>query len=94
MREKTVKAIARYVSPMRPSRVPKLPPDNSHWLYEPTLDGYRAIAVKNTGKPTLYSKGGQIYDKNFPKVLDALSKTSYIEKMLWEAWGEKDRRPV
>ena len=81
-RTETVKDIARYVSPMRPLRVPKLPPDNSKWLYEPKLDGYRAIAVKNAGRPALYSMDGQIYVKNFPNVLEALSKISHKDFVL------------
>src|SRR5437762_6200961 len=71
---KPVKDAARYIQPMRPLRVPKLPTDNSKWLYEPKLDGYRAIALKNAGRPSLYSMDGQVYDRKFPKVFDALSK--------------------
>ncbi|PYY13640.1 MAG: hypothetical protein DMG60_21530 [Acidobacteria bacterium] len=71
---KPVKDVARYMQPMRPLRVPKLPTDNSKWLYEPKLDGYRAIALKNAGRPTLYSMDGQVYDRKFPEVFDALSK--------------------
>jgi ATP-dependent DNA ligase len=62
---------------MRPLRVQNLPDDSSKWLYEPKLDGYRAIAIKNAGKPTLYSMDAQIYDKNFPKILDALTRISH-----------------
>jgi ATP-dependent DNA ligase len=75
---------ARYVAPMRPLRVPKLPPDNVKWLYEPKLDGYRAIAVKNAGWPSLYSMDAKLYDKNFPKIFDALSRTPCTDFVLDE----------
>src|SRR5881392_1261643 len=71
---KPVRDVARYMHPMRPLRVPNLPSDNSKWLYEPKLDGYRAIVFKNAGRPTLYSMDGQVYDRKFPKVFEALSK--------------------
>jgi bifunctional non-homologous end joining protein LigD len=67
---------------MRPLRVPILPNDNSKWLYEPKLDGYRAIALKNGGSPTLYSMDGQVYDRKFPKVFDALSRIIHKDFVL------------
>jgi len=67
---------------MRPLRVPTLPNDNSKWLYEPKLDGYRAIALKNGGRPTLYSMDGQVYDRKFPNVFDALSKIIHKDFVL------------
>lgn len=79
---KPVKDSARYIQPMRPLRVPTLPSDNSKWLYEPKLDGYRAIAIKNAGRPTLYSMDGQVYDRKFPKVFDALSKIIHKDFVL------------
>src|SRR5437763_10935342 len=79
---KPVKDVARYIQPMRPLRVPKLPSDNSKWLYEPKLDGYRAIAIKNAGRPALYSMDGQVYDRKFPKVFDALSKIIHKDFIL------------
>ena len=69
---KPVKDVARYIQPLRPMRIAKLPTDNSKWLYEPKLDGHRAIALKNADRPTLYSMDGQVYDRKFPKVFDAL----------------------
>jgi ATP-dependent DNA ligase len=79
---KPVKDVARYIQPMRPLRVPKLPSDNSKWLYEPKLDGYRAIALKNAGRPTLYSMDGQVYDRKFPKIFEALSKIIHKDFVL------------
>jgi len=38
--------------------------------------------VKNAGKPTLYSMDGQIYDKNFPKVIESLSQISQKDLVL------------
>jgi bifunctional non-homologous end joining protein LigD len=77
-----LKDVARYITPMRPLRVPKLPADSSKWLYEPKLDGYRAIAVKNAGRPALYSMDGQIYDTKFPRVFDALSRVFHKDLVL------------
>jgi len=79
---KLAKDAARYIQPMRPLRVPTLPNDNSKWLYEPKLDGYRAIALKNGGRPTLYSMDGQVYDRKFPNVFDALSKIIHKDFVL------------
>lgn len=79
---KAAKDVARYIPPMRPSRVPKLPTDGSQWLYEPKLDGYRAVAVKNAGRPTLYSVDAQAYDRNFPDVFEALSRTFHKDFVL------------
>jgi ATP-dependent DNA ligase len=79
---KPVKDVPRYLQPMRPLRVPNIPADNSKWLYEPKLDGYRAIAVKNAGRPTLYSMDGQVYDRKFSRVLEGLSKIIHNDFVL------------
>ena len=63
-------------------RVPKLPTDNSKWVYEPKLDGYRAIALKNAGMPALYSMDGQVFDCKFPQVFEALSKITHKDFVL------------
>ena len=56
--------------------VPRLPADNSKWFYEPKLDGYRAIAVRNGGASTLYSMEGRSFNERFPRVLAALNQLS------------------
>jgi hypothetical protein len=58
---------------MRPGVVSTLPADNSKCLYEPKLDGYRAIAIKNGGSANLFSMEGRRFDERFPRVLAALN---------------------
>jgi hypothetical protein len=53
--EKPLKNVARFIPPMRPKMVPKLPDNRTKWLLEPKLDGYRVIAVKSSGNANLYS---------------------------------------
>ncbi len=53
--------------------VSTLPADNSKWLYEPKLDGYRVIAVKNGGSTHLFSMEGRRFDERFPRVRAALN---------------------
>lgn len=63
-----------FITPMRPIMVSDLPDDSSKWLYEPKLDGYPAIAVKNDNETKLYSIEGTRFNKRFPLVVDALDK--------------------
>ena len=55
--------------------VPKLPEDSSKWLYEPKLDGYRAIAVASGSEWTLFSMEGQSFGARYPAVVTALKKS-------------------
>ncbi len=66
--------MARFISPMRPRMVSALPADSSKWLYEPKLDGYRAIAVKNASTASLFSMEGRTFDERFPRVHAALDR--------------------
>jgi ATP-dependent DNA ligase len=68
--------VARFVPPMRPRMVPSLPADNSKWIYEPKLDGYRAIAVCDGRGTTLYSIEGRSFNERFPYVVQALDRLS------------------
>jgi bifunctional non-homologous end joining protein LigD len=54
--------------------VPALPTDTTKWLYEPKLDGYRAIAVRNGSAADLYSIEGHTFNERFPHILGALNK--------------------
>jgi bifunctional non-homologous end joining protein LigD len=73
-KSKTTGNAARFIPPMRPRMVSTLPADSSKWLYEPKLDGYRAIAVKNGGTASLFSMEGRVFNDRFPHVLAALDK--------------------
>lgn len=72
--EKPLKDVARFIAPMKPTMVPRLPDDRSKWLLEPKLDGYRAVAVKTGGHSTLYSMDARVYDSEFPEIFSALTR--------------------
>lgn len=82
VREKPLEDVARFIAPMKPKMVPRLPDDRSKWLLEPKLDGYRAIAVKSAGHANLYSMGTKIYNQKFPAVYAALEKLMHREVVL------------
>src|SRR5437016_4255119 len=73
---------AGFISPMRPHMVPKLPADTSKWLYEPKLDGYRAIAVRKRGASALYSMDGKSFNERFSFVLQALNRLNVKDVVL------------
>jgi bifunctional non-homologous end joining protein LigD len=52
--------------------VPKLP-DGSNWLFEIKLDGYRAIAVKSSGKLNLFSRRRNPFNCQYSLVFKALT---------------------
>ncbi|HEY1939958.1 MAG TPA: hypothetical protein VGJ33_18670 [Candidatus Angelobacter sp.] len=74
IRDKPLKNVPRFISPMKPTMVAHLPDDRSKWLLEPKLDGYRVIATKTGGKANLYSMDAKIYNSEFPDIHSALSK--------------------
>jgi bifunctional non-homologous end joining protein LigD len=80
--EKPLKNVARFIAPMKPRMVPKLPDDRTKWLLEPKLDGYRVIAVKTAGHANLYSMDAKIYNQEFPEIYSALRKLLYKELVL------------
>jgi ATP-dependent DNA ligase len=67
---------------MKPMMVARLPEDRSQWHLEPKLDGYRVIAIKDGGNSNLYSMDAQIYNTEFPKIYDALSKLLHKQIVL------------
>jgi ATP-dependent DNA ligase len=73
---------ARFIVPMRPRMVPALPADTSKWLYEPKLDGYRAVAVRKGDAADLYSVEGHKFNERFPRILDALNKLTVGDLVL------------
>jgi len=52
-------------------RAPFAQPD---WLYEPKLDGYRAMAFLRDGRVTLRSRRGLDLSKAFPRIVEELSR--------------------
>ena len=65
-------SIARFIAPMDCLPVEKIP-EGEFWTYELKLDGYRVIAVKGSGKVTLYSRRGTDLTQRFRYVAEALS---------------------
>src|SRR3954454_1358383 len=63
----------RFIAPMECLPVARVP-DGEEWQYELKLDGYRAIAVKDGGEVSLYSRNGNSFNAKFPSVVDALAK--------------------
>jgi bifunctional non-homologous end joining protein LigD len=72
--EKPLKDVARFIPPMKPKMVPKLPDDRSKWLLEPKLDGYRVIAMKSGTHANLYSMDAKIYNQEFSDIYSSLMK--------------------
>jgi len=63
---------ATFKEPMECLAVPKLP-DGSNWLFEIKLDGYRAIAVKSSGKLNLFSRRRNSFNTQYSLVFEALA---------------------
>jgi ATP-dependent DNA ligase len=80
--EKPVNNVARFILPMKPKMVPKLPDDRTKWLLEPKLDGYRVIAVKSSGHANLYSMDSKVYNQEFPAIYKALEKLMHKDVVL------------
>jgi bifunctional non-homologous end joining protein LigD len=50
-------------------------PAGSDWLYEVKWDGYRALCFIEKGKVRMVSRRGNVMDKQFPEVAEALSRS-------------------
>jgi bifunctional non-homologous end joining protein LigD len=50
-------------------------PAGSDWLYEVKWDGYRALCFIEKGRVRMVSRRGNVMDKQFPEIAEALSKT-------------------
>jgi DNA ligase D-like protein (predicted ligase) len=63
---------AGFIEPMLLLKTDSLP-DDSRWLYELKLDGYRAIAFKRNGTVHLRSRNDNDFDVRYPGVVKALA---------------------
>ncbi|WP_020500087.1 non-homologous end-joining DNA ligase [Sciscionella marina] len=46
---------------------------DEHWLFEPKFDGVRAVGVRDTGTPKLYSRNRKEMNDSFPELVEALT---------------------
>jgi bifunctional non-homologous end joining protein LigD len=61
----------------------KEPFDSPDWIFEPKLDGYRAIAVIDaTGKPSIWSRNHLPLESKFPTVLAAVNRLNLRSTIL------------
>src|SRR5258706_4817996 len=67
------KTKAAFIEPMLLLRTNTLP-EGAKWLYEIKLDGYRALAIKTSGKVQLRSRNNNDFTRRYPAVVKALSK--------------------
>src|SRR5437868_2796279 len=63
----------RFIAPMECLPVDKVP-EGEEWQYELKLDGYRAVAVKESGEVSIYSRNGNSFNAKFPSIVDAVAK--------------------
>ena len=60
-----------FIHPCRPV-LGHVPPKGPSWTFEPKLDGWRWVAVKNGRDVRLYSKGGTNFSARLPAMVEAL----------------------
>ena len=70
-----------FVEPMTAKEVPELP-DESDWVYEIKLDGYRALGIKHGENARLISRNEKSLAKDFPGVVSALKTINAGSAML------------
>jgi bifunctional non-homologous end joining protein LigD len=61
----------------------KEPFDSSDWIFEPKLDGYRAITVFDAaGKPNIWSRNGLPPEQKFPAISQSVSRLKLRSSVL------------
>ena len=49
-------------------------PEGSEWIYEIKLDGYRALAGKGSTGVNIWSRGGNVFTDQFPRIARACQR--------------------
>ena len=62
---------ARFFEPMLLQRTDSLP-EGANWAYEVKLDGYRALAIKTSGRVQLRSRHNKDFNTKYPAIVSAL----------------------
>jgi bifunctional non-homologous end joining protein LigD len=63
---------ARFFEPMLLQRADSLP-EGAKWAYEVKLDGYRALAIRTSGKVHLRSRHNKDFNTKYPAIVSALA---------------------
>ena len=63
---------ARFFEPMLLQRADSLP-ESPNWAYEVKLDGYRALAIRTSGKVHLRSRHNKDFNTKYPVIASALA---------------------
>jgi bifunctional non-homologous end joining protein LigD len=69
--ESLPKARIKFIEPMLTKSVTELPQATDKWLYEVKLDGYRCFAARDSRGVTLWSRRGNVFNKDFPTIVRA-----------------------
>ncbi len=66
------RAQPKWVAPML-ATLTDVPPRGGHWVYEPKLDGVRALAYVTGGAVRLYSRNRRPLETAYPELVEALA---------------------
>jgi bifunctional non-homologous end joining protein LigD len=67
------KAKVKFVEPMLAKAVTELPEDRRAWIYEIKVDGYRCLAGKDHTAVKLWSRRGNLFSRDFPRLTQAFA---------------------
>src|SRR5262249_60280861 len=81
-RKKSLHAMPSAVEPMLPTPI-KLPFSDPEWLFEPKLDGFRALCFLKDGKVRFVSRKRRSFTNRFPELQEIVplikAKTAIID---------------
>jgi bifunctional non-homologous end joining protein LigD len=72
-----------FISPMK-CLLKKHLPSGNEWSYEPKLDGYRIIAVKNSSGIHLYSRNEKDWTPKLYRIRQSLSRLRSVENFVFD----------